>query len=120
MGSVSGAVPVQVSTIASTVTTLGATTSSVDAGANVTFTVTVTGMAPTGTVTFTDGATTLGTVGLNSGMANFTTNFARAGAKTITASYSGDATHAPSAATLALTVRVPVGQLLPVLQLLLD
>jgi hypothetical protein len=62
-------------------------------GQSVTFTATVsgTGGTPTGTVTFKDGATTLGSAALNgSGQASFSTTALTAGGHSITASYSGD------------------------------
>ena len=61
-----------------------------------TFTATVTVVAPgagtpTGTVTFKDGATTLGTGTLNgAGVATFTTTALAAGSHYITATFSGD------------------------------
>ncbi|MGA7524998.1 MAG: Ig-like domain repeat protein [Acidobacteriaceae bacterium] len=60
----------------------------------VTFTATVTGngATPTGTVTFLDGATALGSAALNgSGVAAYTTSSLAVGQHNITASYSGDA-----------------------------
>jgi hypothetical protein len=61
---------------------------------------------PTGTVTFTDGSTTLGTVSLSgSGKATFTTSSLDVGSHTIGAAYSGDATFAPSSASLTQTVK---------------
>ena len=69
-------------------------------GQPVTFTASVTSGSPgtpTGTVTFKDGATTLGTGALNgSAQATFTTSALSTGAHTITASYGGDASFAPS------------------------
>jgi Bacterial Ig-like domain (group 3) len=62
-------------------------------GASVTFTATVTGLivTPTGTVTFKDGATTLGTGTLNgSGQASFSTTTLATGSHSITAVYGGD------------------------------
>jgi hypothetical protein len=70
-------------------------------GDNVTFTTTVkqsvsgTGV-PTGTVTFKDGSTALGTVALNSGVAMFTTSGLSVGSHQIVASYSGDANFNPN------------------------
>jgi hypothetical protein len=66
----------------------------------VTFTATVkpasgTGV-PTGTVTFLDGNTALGTATLTSGVASFITVALTGGTHTITATYNGDATFAPS------------------------
>ncbi len=69
-------------------------------GQGVTFVATVsTGAAtPTGTVTFMDGTTAIGTAALNSsGQASFTTALLSAASHSITASYSGDSTFATSA-----------------------
>jgi hypothetical protein len=70
-------------------------------GQTVTFTATVTstaGKTPTGTVTFFDGTTSLGTGSLNgSGMATFSPTTALAvGAQSITANYGGDGNYAAS------------------------
>lgn len=65
-------------------------------GQSVTFTATVTGNAPTGSVTFKDGAATLGTGMLNGGTAIFATSALTAGSHAITAIYGGDAGNAPS------------------------
>jgi hypothetical protein len=62
-------------------------------GSSVTFTASVTGPEnpPTGTVTFMDGATTIGSGTLNSsGVATFTTSVLLAGSHSITAVYGGD------------------------------
>jgi hypothetical protein len=65
--------------------------------------------APTGTVTFLDGSTPLGTVTLdNSGQASFTTSALAAGSHTITAVYDGDLVFRVStSAPLLLTVNNP-------------
>jgi uncharacterized repeat protein (TIGR01451 family) len=78
-------------------------------GDPVTFTATVSGSSgtPTGTVTFKDGATTLGTVPLVAGTASFTTSTLTTGVHTISAVYSGDATYGPSSASLQQAVNVP-------------
>ena len=66
---------------------------------------------PTGSVTFSDGATVLGTVPLNaSGVATFTTTTLAQGSHTLTARYSGDA----NAAVVAITVVQQVDLALPV------
>jgi hypothetical protein len=63
-------------------------------------TVTSTGGTPTGTVTFMDGATTLGTGTLNaSAQATFTTTTLTAGANSITAVYGGSSNFAGSTST---------------------
>jgi hypothetical protein len=61
------------------------------------------GRAPTSTVTFKNGATTMGKVRLNGGRPNFYRVFKSAGRKSITASYSGDANFMPSSARSAQT-----------------
>jgi nucleoid-associated protein YgaU len=66
------------------------------AGQAVTFTAAVTPSTATGTVTFMDGATTLGAVALVGGQATFTTSSLGVGQHTIKAVYSGDNIHAPS------------------------
>ena len=77
---------------------------------SVTFTAKVSGApgsgTPTGTVTFTDGSTTLGTDSLNgSGKATLKISSLGVGSHTIGAAYSGDATFAPSSASLTQTVK---------------
>jgi hypothetical protein len=78
----------------------GGTTTTVNSSADpsalnfpVTFTASVAGSGgtPTGTVTFTDGTTTLGTGALASGTATFTTSTLTMGTHSISASYAGDA-----------------------------
>jgi len=81
-------------------------------GQPVTFTATVTANSPgagtpTGTVTFKDGSSALGTGTLNgSGQATFTTSTLAVGSHSITASYGGDANFSGStSSTLTQTVR---------------
>ncbi len=68
-------------------------------GSSVTFTANVTtnGGAPTGTITFTDGATVLGAAPLNGGAAVFTSTTLALGAHSIAAAYAGDANDTASA-----------------------
>src|ERR1700728_3531069 len=71
-------------------------------GQSVTFTATVTPQVPgnpTGTVTFTDGATQLGQVTLADGVAAYTTSALGIGSHSITASYSGDSNDGVSTST---------------------
>ena len=67
-------------------------------GASVTFTATVTGAgaSPTGTVTFKDGATTLGSGTLSGGQATYSTSALAIGAHSITAVYGGDSNYSGS------------------------
>lgn len=90
--------------LASTTTALSVSPSgSLVAGQSLTFTATVTANSPgsgtpTGTVTFKDGASTLGTGSLNgSGQATFTTTSLLASSHNITASYGGDNNYTASA-----------------------
>jgi len=62
------------------------------------------GLAPTGTVTFTDGNTTLGTRSLDGGVATITASGLRGGTHTIQAAYGGDTHHKPGIATASLVV----------------
>jgi hypothetical protein len=82
---------VMASRAASTTTVVSSVNPSVF-GQAVTFTATVTGTGgtPTGTVTFLDGAATLGTAALSAGSGALTTSALAVGNHTVTASYSGD------------------------------
>jgi hypothetical protein len=88
--------------------TLTASSNPAPVGTFITFTATVapgSSGTPTGTVTFKDGSTTLGTGTLNaSGVATFAKQGLGLGTHPITASYSGDANNLASAANLSLTV----------------
>lgn len=59
-------------------------------GGNVTLTATLSTSAATGTVTFKDGATTLGSANLSGGTATYSTSSPTAGSHSLTAIYSGD------------------------------
>ena len=90
---------------------LSSSSSPSQAGQTVTFTATVSGnssTAPTGSVSFYDGSTLLGTVALSSMMgaarATFSTSALSVGAHTITAVYSGDSTYPTCSTTLTQTV----------------
>ncbi|HEX5324237.1 MAG TPA: Ig-like domain-containing protein [Capsulimonadaceae bacterium] len=80
-------------------------------GDSVTFTATISPVAPgsgsvdDGTVAFTDGTTTLGTVDVSGGMAAFTTSALAAGTHKIKAAYSGG-TNGKASASSALTQTV--------------
>jgi hypothetical protein len=77
-------------------------------GQNVTLTATVTGASPTGTVTFKDGATVLGTPSMASGGASLVVGTFTAGGHALTATYNGDPDNAPSTGSLTQTVVAPV------------
>ena len=90
---------------ATTTTTLSASANPANLGQMVTFTATVTVVAPgagtpTGTVTFRDGETALGTVIVNpAGNATFSTLSLAVGSHSITAAYGGDANFAGSSSS---------------------
>ena len=74
-------------------------------GQSVTLTATVTGNSPTGTVTFLDGTTTIGTGVLAGGVAMVSTSALVAGGHSLTAAYGGDANNsAGTSTTLTQTV----------------
>ncbi|MGB6687669.1 MAG: Ig-like domain repeat protein [Terracidiphilus sp.] len=111
--SASKAVTVTVTTprLASTVT-LTSSAASTTQGVPIELVATVTAASgsgtalPTGTVTFANGSTTLGTATLNpEGVAGFTSTLLPVGSNSITATYSGDANYGPSTSSL---VRVAI------------
>jgi hypothetical protein len=91
-------------------------------GQSVTFTASITGVSPTGTVAFNDSATPLsgcGAVALtgsgNTRSANCTSSALTQGSHPITATYSGDAANAPSSSPALLQVVTTSGPSAPVL-----
>ena len=93
---------------APTTTTLTASSSSTTTGKTITLTAAVTGVSPTGTVNFKDGATQVGSATLNAGQATTTTTFSTVGAHQLTAVYAGDTNNATSTST-AVAVIVNTG-----------
>jgi hypothetical protein len=93
-----------------TMTTLTSSLNPATSGQPITFTAAVAGTTtntpvPTGTVTFLDGTTTLGTVTLNgSAQATFTTSSLSAGSHSITAVYGSDANYATSTSAVLTEV----------------
>ena len=89
---------VQTVEIATSSTTLATSANPSTFGSSVTFTATVAtnGGAPTGTVTFSDGAKVLGTAPVAAGTAAYSLSTLALGAHSITAAYSGDANDATS------------------------
>ena len=80
---------------AGTTTTITSSLNPSNYGQSVTFTATVastipTSLTPTGTVTFFDGATQIGSAPVNQGLAAYTTSILTAGSHSIVAEYSGD------------------------------
>jgi hypothetical protein len=65
-------------------------------GQTVMLTATLSSSSATGTMKFLDGTTTIGTSTVQSGVATFDDSTLAVGSHTLTASYSGDSTHAPS------------------------
>jgi len=101
-----GAKSVSLTTVKSTSLTLGTSANPAAGGASVTFTVTVqptppgTG-TPTGTVTFLDGTTTLGTpIMLSGGSATYTTSILALGTHSISVDYGGDPNFGSSSSTV--------------------
>jgi hypothetical protein len=106
LSSTSSTLPQSVA-LASSSIALSASSTSAIATKPVTFTATLTsnGGTPTGSVTFMDGATAIGSGNLNNGVASITTTGLAVGSHTVTAIYQGDAND--SAATsnaLAITI----------------
>jgi hypothetical protein len=102
-----GSLTVNKANIGASVTSLSDPSNS---GHSVTFTATVTGTGATGTVTFKDGGTTLGSGKLSSGTATYTTSILSVGSHTITAVYSGDGNFAGSTSSAVdLTVKPAAG-----------
>jgi large repetitive protein len=99
-GSASAALTLAVNLAVSTTSlTVSPNPAVIDAAVTFTASVSGTGVAPTGTVTFLSGTTTLGTGTLKSGTATFTTSSLAVGSYSITASYSGDGNNATSTST---------------------
>ena len=95
-------------TLASTSTVLSVSADTADENQALTFTVAVTGFAPTGNVSFTSGSTTLGTAALTNGTATLSYSFAAAGTYAVTASYSGDSENQASTSNaVSITVAAP-------------
>jgi hypothetical protein len=106
--STSTALTQTVNPASATNTTVASSLNPSTVGQSVTFTATVTSSAgtPSGTAKFLDGTTTLGSGTLNgAGVATYATSSLAVGAHSITASYTGNASFAPSTST-ALTQTV--------------
>src|SRR5262249_2387858 len=85
---------------APTTTTLSSSLNPAQIGQGVTFTATVSGTSPTGSVDFKDGSALLATVSMTGNQASYTTSSLTAGSHSITASYSGDSTNGSSTSTI--------------------
>jgi hypothetical protein len=101
------------SSTAATTTSLSASATQVTSGQAITFTAIVAPKSgsgvPTGTVTFSDGGTQIGSVSLNSSeSAAFNTSSLAIGSHSITAAYTGDANFAAStSAPISVTISAP-------------
>jgi large repetitive protein len=73
----------------------------------VTYKVKVFGYQPTGTVTFYDNGTSLGTATVSGGIATITTTYTSASLHSIVANYSGDANNAPSSSAALIQTAAP-------------
>jgi polygalacturonase len=109
-----GPITVTVVPPAATSTVLTASPTALTAGASLSLAATVTGsassaQAPTGSVTFLDGSTTLQTVNVDAtGKASFATSTLAVGMHSLTAAYSGDSNFASStSAAVSVTVNTP-------------
>ena len=101
----SPSVSVTVGTLQATTTTLVSSLNPSAGGQGVTYTATVTGSGgtPTGTVTFLNGVTRIGTATVNgSGIATLTTSSLIVGAHSITATYGGDTNFTSSTSTAVM------------------
>jgi len=111
---------VAVRSITRSPTTTSAPVASISASVGcVTLTVSVSGASPTGTVTFRNGSTDLGTANVINRSASLTICSLTVGSHTIVATYSGDANNLPSSATFTVTI-YDLSWLPAILQLLLD
>lgn len=93
---------------AKTTTALMSSTNPTLVGQSITYTATITpafGGAPTGTVTFKQGSTTVATVPLSGGTAIFTTSYAAGAILSIKAIYSGDGNFQASSAAINEVVK---------------
>jgi Bacterial Ig-like domain (group 3)/FG-GAP-like repeat/FG-GAP repeat len=107
-GPSTGFASVSVTAPAATSTTLTASATSIDEQQQVTFTATVQGNTPTGSVTFLNGSMSIGTATISGNTATLTTSFATAGAVSLTANYGGDANNlASTSAPITVTVAAP-------------
>ncbi|MFS2032748.1 Ig-like domain repeat protein [Polaromonas sp. CT11-55] len=77
-------------------TALSSSTGAAPVGQSITLTATVTGISPTGTVTFKDGGTTVGSSALSGGVATLATSSLVLGSHSLTAEYGGDTNNSPS------------------------
>jgi hypothetical protein len=99
-----------VSSVTATTTTLRSSANPSAYGDSVMLTATVDQAAATGTVTFKEGATTLGTGSLSGGIATYSTTSFSVGSHSLTAKYEGDANYAASTSSTLTQTVTKVGQ----------
>ncbi|WP_353063267.1 FG-GAP-like repeat-containing protein [Tunturibacter psychrotolerans] len=103
----SNAISIPVALVTST-TTLSVSTNSAGTNQHLTFTATVSGLNPTGTVTFASATATLGTASITNGVATLPFTFTTAGSYAVTASYAGDVDNSSStSATVTVAIATP-------------
>lgn len=108
--SVSASLTVNVTPAISSVS-LSSSAGTINVGQSLTLTATVSGVAPTGTVTFKDGGNSLGSTTLSAGSASLATTALSAGSHSLTAVYSGDANNlASTSPVLGATVNQAISQ----------
>ncbi|MFS2032601.1 Ig-like domain repeat protein [Polaromonas sp. CT11-55] len=93
-----------------TTTALSSSVGAAPVGQNITLTATVTGTSPTGTVTFKDGGTTVGSSALSGGVATLATSSLALGSHILIADYAGDTNNNPSTSA-AIIVAINNGTL---------
>jgi len=94
---------------ATTTTALVSSLNPSNFGQSVTFTATVTGDNPTGSVRFDDGVTTLGSGSVSAGKASITTSALAVGSHPIKATYGGDTSNIASSSPILTQVVLPGG-----------
>jgi hypothetical protein len=110
--STSSVVSIQVSAAAgleTTTTTLAASAATAVSGQPITLTATVAPASATGTLTFLDGSTSVGSAGLTSGKGVLTLTTLSTGNHSLSAAYSGDAADSPSSSNV-VTVTITAAQ----------
>jgi len=95
---------------APTTTALSSSAGTAPVGQSITLTATVTGASPTGTVTFKDGGSTVGSGALSGGVATLSTSSLALGSHTLSAEYAGDSNNDPSTSG-AVVVAINTGTL---------
>jgi hypothetical protein len=105
--STSNAVPLSIALVQST-TSLAASATNANLNQQLNLTATVTGVKPTGSVSFVSGTTTLGTATVSNGTATLPYSFTVAGTYAVVANYGGDSANLASASTpVSIVVLAP-------------